>query len=264
MCYDVNFLTKNKIKYARRFADSEKDIKDLEEQLKKLGERIGPHYHASGFEHPDLPVITNENPREIQLLNWGLIPSWTKDVQSAVEISNRTLNARSETMFEKPAYKESSLERRCLVIVDGFFEHHWKNGKSYPYHIFLKDGDPMALGGIWSIWKDRVSGLYRKTFSIVTTKANSLLNRIHNNPKASIGPRMPLIIPKELEKDWLGTTADPVTKDIIGSLIAPFDAEQMDSYTVPRLRGKLAIGNSPQAVEHFDYDELNSNQGELF
>ena len=264
MCYDINFLTKKKIKYAQRFGDSEQDIKDLEEQLKKLGERIGATYYVSGFEHPDVPVITNDSPNEIQLFNWGLIPSWTKDIQSAVDISNRTLNARGETMFEKPAFKEAALERRCLVMVDGFFEHHWKYGKSYPYHIFLKDEEPMIFGGLWSTWNDRVSGLSKKTFSIVTTTANSLMEQIHNKPKASLGPRMPLIIPRGLEKDWLHASDDPVSKEIIDSVIAPFDAEKMDSYTVPRLKGKKAIGNSPLALEHFTYDELNSNQGELF
>jgi len=264
MCYDMNFLTKNKIKYARRFAESEADISDLEDQLKRLGERISPHYHVSGFEHPDVPVITNEEPKKIQLLNWGLIPGWTKDVQAAVEISNRTLNARNETMFEKPAFRDSAKERRCLVIVDGYFEHHWKEGKSYPYHIFLKNDEPMALGGIWDIWKDLVTGLYRKTFSIVTTEANSLMQHIHNNPKASTGPRMPLIIPKELEKDWFLPAVDVASMGLVESVIAPFDEEQMEAHTVSRLKGKLAVGNSPKALEKVNYEELNSSQGELF
>ncbi len=264
MCYDINFLTKNKIKYARRFAGSDQDIEDLEEQLTKLGERVGPHYHVSGFEHPDVPVITNEEPGKIQLFNWGLIPRWARDVQSAVEISNKTLNARGESMFAKPSFKEPAKTNRCLVIVDGYFEHHWKNGKSYPYHVFLKNDEPMALGGIWDVWKDRVSGLYRKTFSIVTTKANPLMQRIHNNPKASIGPRMPLIIPKQFDNDWLLPTKEPVDKAIVENVILPYDDDEMDAYTVPRLKGKLAVGNTPKALERYTYDELSSSQGELF
>ena len=104
MCYDIRFLTMKKIKYAQRFGESEKDIEELEKQLNKIGVKTGPHFHISGFSHPDVPIITGDDRKVIQLLNWGLIPPWTKDVQSAVEISNKTLNSRSETMFEKPAF----------------------------------------------------------------------------------------------------------------------------------------------------------------
>ncbi len=115
MCYDIRFLTMKKIKYAQRFGDNEKDIEELEKQLKKIGEKTGPFFHISGFSHPDVPVITNEDRNEIQLFNWGLIPSWTKDVLSAVQISNKTLNARGETMFEKPTFKNAAKYRRCIV-----------------------------------------------------------------------------------------------------------------------------------------------------
>lgn len=262
MCYDVNFLTKKKIKYARRFSGSEADIEDLEKQLQELGERIPPHYHISGFDHPDMPVLTGES-HSIQVLNWGLIPNWVKDTASAVQLSNRTLNARSETMFEKPSFRESARERRCIVIVDGYFEHQWVNGKSFPYHIFLKNDEPMALGGLWDIWKDPVSGVYKKTFAIVTTAANPLMETIHNKPKASEGPRMPLIIPKSLEADWLADHEEH-TKELVLELSQPYDPDLMDAFTVPRLKGKQAIGNSPEAMKEHRYDELNSSQTELF
>lgn len=263
MCYDIRFLTKKKLQYAKRFGTG-RDIEDLEKQLEELEKRIVPHYHTSGFEHPDVPVITNQEPDKIQLFNWGLIPKWIKDPKSAVEISNKTLNARGELMFEKPSFKHAAKHHRCLVIIDGFYEHHWIKNKSFPYHIFMKNDEPFALGGIWETWEYPDEEIIRNTFSIVTTEANPLLTRIHNKPKASIGPRMPLIIPEEFENTWLKSTTDPVDIQEIKDLIKPYDAEEMDAFTVPRLKGKLAVGNVKRAIEYQPYPELTESQGNLF
>ena len=264
MCYDIRFLTKKKLQYARRFGHNESDIRDLEEQLRKLGEKIPPYYHVTGFDHPDVPVITNIDRKKIQLFNWGLIPGWIKDVRQAVELSNRTLNARSEDMFEKKSFKSAARYRRCLVIVDGFFEYHWKHEKSFPHHILLKNDEPMALAGIWENWKLESEGVSRNTFSIVTTKANSLMAHIHNKPKGSAEPRMPLIIPKELEDEWLKPIEDPLAIEELKEIIKPYDTEEMMAYPVSRLKGKQAAGNAPEAIEKVSYPELESSQGELF
>lgn len=264
MCYNIRYLTKKKLQYARRFAGNEKDIEDLEEQLRKLGERIGPYYHVTGFDHPDVPVITNEERNKIQLYNWGLIPSWVKDVKKAVELSNRTLNARGEEIFGKISYKKAAKDRRCLVLIDGFFEYHWKNEKSYPHHIELKNGEPMALAGLWETWQLDSEDLIRNTFSIVTTKANALMSHIHNKPKGSLEPRMPLIIPKELEDEWLRPVNDELDIERIQSIVQPYDTEEMKAFPVSRLKGKEAVGNSPEAIEKVIYPELESEQGELF
>jgi len=264
MCYDIRFLTKKKLKYARRFANNEGDIKDLEDQLRKLGEKIGPHYHATGFDHPDVPVITDNARNKIQLFNWGLIPMWVKDVRKAVELSNRTLNARGEEIFEKTSYKSAAKYRRCLVLIDGFFEYHWKNEKSFPHHIELINNEPMALAGLWETWKLESEDLVRNTFTIVTTKANPLMAHIHNKPKGSIESRMPLIIPKELEDEWLKPVQDPLDIEEVKSIITPYDPEEMHAFTVPKLKGKQAVGNVPDAIKKVSYPELESNQGELF
>ena len=264
MCYDIRFLTKKKLQYAKRFAGNDKDIEDLEEQLRRLGEKIGPYYHVTGFDHPDVPVITNTERKKIQLFNWGLIPSWVNEVRKAVEISNRTLNARGEEMFEKASYRSAAKHRRCLVIVDGFFEHHWKNDKSYPHHITLKNEEPIALAGLWETWELKSEGILRNTFSIVTTKANSLMAHIHNKPKGSFEPRMPLIIPKDLEDEWLKPIEDPLDIEQLKSIIASYDSEEMLAHPVPRLKGKQAVGNDPKAIERASYPELDSSQGELF
>jgi putative SOS response-associated peptidase YedK len=253
MCYEIRTLTLAKLKYARRYGDSFLDLRKLDELL----QRLTPIYYASGFDHPDLPVITNEKD-EVQMLNWGLIPRWTKSAADVVKIQNQTLNARSETVFEKPAFKESVRERRCLIIVDGFYEHHHKNKKTFPHHIVRKDREPMTLAGIWDTW--RGNGLERTTVSIVTTKANQLMQSIHNNPKTSDGPRMPLILSAEKEKGWLQLDDEKSIQE----LMSPFDDKEMEAYTVPRLKGKQAVGNTESAITKYDYPELSTEQTSLF
>jgi len=256
MCYEVRSLTLAKLKYAQRYGGDILEIRKLEDLL----QRLSPLYYASGFDHPDLPVITNEHPHEIRMLNWGLIPAWAKGAADVVKIQNQTLNARSETIFEKPAFKEAVVRRRCLVIIDGFYEHYHKNGKTFPHHIMLKNGEPMCLAGVWDTW--RGEGLERTTFSIVTTRANPLMTRIHNNPKTSEGPRMPVILPRDKEKLWL--TLDGTNPDALKELMVPYDEREMEAYTVPRLKGKQAVGNTEAAVSHHDYPELTTVQTGLF
>lgn len=261
MCYNKSYLTKRLEKLAKRYGHDEGEVKFIHEQLQKMG--MGPVYHASGFDHPEVPVIISTS-KQIQLYTWGLIPNWVKSAVEAVTISNRTINARAESMFEKPAFRESARERRCLVLVDGFFEHHHKNGKTFPYHIRLKQDEPMALAGLWDEWVDKGSGLVRRTYTIVTTRANPLMARIHNNPKASEGPRMPLILPKAMEHDWLTPIHDQADRELIESLTQPYAESELESFTVRRLTGKEAVGNTPEALQPHRYPELETEQASLF
>jgi putative SOS response-associated peptidase YedK len=96
-------------------------------------ESFKPVYSACGFNFPSLPVITNEENQRILLLRWGLIPFWVKDYASAVSIRQRTLNARADTIFEKPAFRQAIISKHCLVLADGFFEWRHENKKAYPY-----------------------------------------------------------------------------------------------------------------------------------
>lgn len=261
MCYDKAYLTKKKDFYANRIGNSADEVNYQKDQLTKLN--LQATYHVSGFDHPLVPVITDTK-KTIELYSWGLIPSWIKNPMEVVKISNSTINARAETMFEKPAFREPARSQRCLVLVDGFFEHHHQNGKTFPYHIKLKNDKPMILAGLWDEWTDSSSGIARRTYTIVTTKANPTMTRIHNNPKASEGPRMPLILPQGLVIDWLKPINDKVDKDFIETLIQPYDENELETFTVKRLRGKEAIGNIPEALNSFRYPELEEIQGSLF
>jgi len=251
MCYDISIYYDPEV-LERKF-NAEIDREDFEEKS------FPKYYHTSGFDHPDIPVITGQAPGKIQFYSWGLIPWWAKDAADATRLSNQTLNAKGETLFEKPAFRDSVKENRCMVLVNGFFEHHHHGGKTYPYFIRMKDREPFALAGIWSKWK-KVEGLTRYSFSIITTQGNDLLTRIHNNPKLE-GPRMPFILPRELEKTWIREGLDPQE---IKDLIQPYPSESLDNYTVPRLRGKEYLGNKPEVIEPRNYDELQAEQGTLF
>ena len=249
MCYDKSYFTKRLEKYAKRYGGAE-DQKHVQDQLAKI--TINATYHASGFDHPSVPVMIDHS-KTIHLFSWGLIPYWVKSPQEAVEISLRTINARAETMFEKPAFREPARNRRCLVMVDGYFEHHHKNNKTFPYHIRMKDDSPMTFAGLWDEWKDETSGLVRRTYTVVTTRANPMMTRIHNNPKLEEGPRMPLILPEGVEQDWLKPINEKADQDFIESLVQSYDEGQLESFTVKRLRGKEAIGNKPEAIQPIRY-----------
>ncbi len=256
MCYNIAYLTKKKLDYARRFRETG-DMTDLEKVLNELYGKAGPTYYASGFDHPDVPVITNTDPGKIQLFGWGLIPYWVKDPMQAVEISKRTINARGENIFEKPSFRVPAKKQRCLVLVDGFFEFHWKNDKAYPFYISLKSNEPMALAGLWDTWHNSSENITRNTFTIVTTRANSIMTFIHNKPKASEGSRMPVIIPRESEKVWLnGGAVTDKDINIIRRLLVSYDSDALETYTVGKLKGKNAAGNTPRALEKFDYPEM--------
>ncbi|MCM4157591.1 SOS response-associated peptidase [Gramella sp. AN32] len=159
-------------------------------------ERYMPREEINGFSHSPYPVIVDESPGHIQFYNWGLIPFWAKDNK----IQKATLNAKVETLNEKPSFR-NAIKNRCLVIVDGFYEWQWldpKGKEKQKYIIKPKDQDIFALAGIYSQWKNPETGSEMGTYSIVTTEANELMGEIHNNKK-----RMPIVLHKQDRKKWL-------------------------------------------------------------
>jgi putative SOS response-associated peptidase YedK len=255
MCYNVNYLTKKRLEYARRLKGII-DERNLENEFNDILNRTGPVFFVNGFNHPDIPVITNSHPDHLQLMTWGLIPFWVKDPAQAVSLSKRTLNARGEDMFQKPSFRNAARNKRCLILIDGFFEYHWYKEKSYPHFIKMADDEPMLLAGLWETWKYEQEGIIRHTFSIVTTEANPLMTEIHNKPKGSEGPRMPVIIPNGFEKDWLSSVDDPAGKKKVEEIIRPYDESDLIAYTVPKLQGKNGVGNVEEAIREYRYEEL--------
>jgi len=212
-------------------------------------ESYQPVYSASAFTFPLMPVITNENPTQIVLMNWGLIPFWTKYNETAQRIKQLALNARSETIFEKPMFRQSIFAKRCLVVVDGFFEWRHLNDKRYPYYISLTNHQPFALAGIWDKWQDPDTGIESLTFSVITTEANSLMTQIHNTKK-----RMPAILPMENEKKWIDNN---LKRTDIESLLKPYSEMAMEAYPVARSISRLGFNTSdPNVLNKQEYKEL--------
>lgn len=155
------------------------------------------HYNA--FTYPKTPVVANTNVQEIALFQWGLIPTWAKDKS----IQAYTLNAKIETLAEKPSFK-NNINKRCIILADGFIEWQWldaKGKKKQPYLITIPNNELFAFAGIWSEWVDTQTGEVIKTYSIVTTEANNLMAEIHNTKK-----RMPIILNPANEMAWLNGT----------------------------------------------------------
>jgi putative SOS response-associated peptidase YedK len=233
MCVYISITlsgTEIESRYNRKLIPEEKDI-------------FTGFYFASAFEKPSVPVITGSS-NKINFYEWGLIPFWAKDAESAEVIRKKTFNARSETVFEKPSFKNSIMKRRCLIVADGFFE--WKDvgGKKYPYYIKLKDQKIFSIAGIYDIWHDK------RTFSVITTEANGLMAEIHNVKK-----RMPVILKREDEEKWLSET--PVEE--IKSLMVGYDEKFMEAYTVSKLiTAKGTKKNDPDVIARYEYDELKS------
>jgi putative SOS response-associated peptidase YedK len=167
----------------------------------------------NGFSFPLNPVISNEDPNTIQLFNWGLIPSWSRDK----EIRKNTLNARIETIQEKVSFKNCT-QNRCLILADGFYEWQWRDElgkKKQKYLIHLPDNEAFAFAGIYSKWVDKESGELVNTYSIITTEAKGLMSDIHNSKK-----RMPIILNSSNEKDWLENLNLYEFKDLLADLRA--------------------------------------------
>ncbi len=210
-----------------------------------------PIYHASGFTFPEWPVITSENPDKIKLFRWGLIPFWVKDIEQADKIRAQTLNARSETVFEKPSFRLSIHKKRCLVISTGFFEWHDFNKKKYPYFIHLKEIEIFALAGIYSQWVNKLTGEILNTFSILTTSANPLMAKIHNSKE-----RMPLILSPETEHEWLNSD---LSDKQIKSFFPAIDDTKMEAYTISKLiTSRKENSNVPEVQKEFEYQELDT------
>lgn len=155
-----------------------------------------PQENINGFDFPLSPIVIDENPKIITHYNWGLIPSWSKDD----EIKKFTLNARFETVDEKPSFR-NSVNKRCLVIANGFYEWQWLDSKGKnknKFEIGIGNDDLFAFAGLYSEWADTNTGEIKNTYTIVTTVANPLMAEIHNIKK-----RMPIILKKEDEIKWL-------------------------------------------------------------
>ena len=191
-----------------------------------------PRYNIA----PSQPVavIANGETRTLELFQWGLIPSWAKDPK----IGNRLINARAETLAEKPSFRTALKKRRCLVLADGFYE--WKRegnaARKTPMYVQMKDGRPFAFAGLWEAWQSP-EGEWVKSCTIITTTPNALMEKIHD--------RMPVILPPKAYDLWLTSGELPAEKTL--PLLKSFAASQMKAVAVSPLVNSPKF-DSPECV----------------
>lgn len=192
-------------------------------------QQLNEFFNLAGGESPYVPryngaptqqlaVITDQVPNRLQYFRWGLIPFWAKKVPKHIQL----INARAESITEKPAFRQIFKSKRCLIPADGFYE--WVHqGKKVPWRFTMVNGAPFAMAGLWDVWKDEKNQEI-SSFTIITTTANELMAPIHD--------RMPVILDREGSQKWLEDT-EPV---ILQNLLKPFPVDKMKAY---RVSGKV-------------------------
>ena len=200
MCGRYGYSNTNKEKIKKAF------------RLKQIAFDLVPRYNITPGQ--DVPVILNETPQELTLARWGLVPFWAKEEK----IGYKMINARSETIFEKPAFRSSIKKKRCLILADFFFEWKRTEDKKQPFCIRLQSQETLAFAGIWDCWEKGENALV--SCSIITCEPNTLMKTIHD--------RMPVILDSEGQSQWLGES-DP---DKVKEMLTPFSPALMEAYPI--------------------------------
>jgi putative SOS response-associated peptidase YedK len=186
-------------------------------------------------------VVEDGAKRVVTAQRWGLIPPWADDPK----IGSRLINARGETVAEKPSFRASFKRQRCIIPANGFYEWQKRGDRKVPHAIVRKDEKPLALAGLWSSWRDPESGEQVRSFAIITTTANATLAPIHD--------RMPVILPDDAIDTWL----DPNFQDVpaLQSLLRPYPDDLLRAYPVSRLVNDVR-NDGPQLV--FPLEEVSA------
>ena len=198
-----------------------------------LADDPGGHFNVAPTDDAAV-VVQRDDRRAVTTYRWGLIPHWAAEAR----IAGRTFNARSETIAEMPAFRDAFRRKRCLVPVDSFYEWRRENGVRQPYRILRADGLPLVLAGLWDGWRDPETGGIRRTFTIVTTRANAQIADLHD--------RMPVILARDAWATWLNS--HPVDPGELHALLMPTDDEPLEIYPVVGLVNNVR-NNGPELVE---------------
>jgi putative SOS response-associated peptidase YedK len=201
--------------------------------LKEVPE-LNPRYNVAPTQMVGTVVKPeNTDKRQFKMLYWGLIPSWAKDKK----MGSNLINARAETIAEKPAFRSAFKRRRCLVVADGFYEWQHISGKKQPFYIHLPDKQPFGLAGLWEHWESP-EGEIVESCTIITTAANELMQPIHE--------RMPVIIHPQDYDLWLDPNGQK--PELLQPLLKAYPSDRMTAYPVRTLVNK-ATSDSPELIE---------------
>ena len=208
------------------------DLGDLAQRFEFDGSDFSydPGYNIAPTE--SVLTVRNLDGREAAFMRWGLIPFWAKDPK----IGARMINARAETVAEKPAFRKALKKRRCLVLADGYYEWQKTPAGKRPFRIIMHSGEPFAMAGLWETWNDP-KGNVAPSCTIITTAANDFLSPIHN--------RMPVILPRESEEMWLEAEVEDAVA--LTHILVPSPDDALDAYEVSTLVN-YARNDGPEVI----------------
>ena len=201
-------------------------IDDLGNRFRVFDPMMGARSHFNIAPGNEMPVIVRAGENHIAILRWGLIPSWTRDIRAAKPL----INARAETLAEKPSFRSLLKFRRCLVPASGFYEWKKEGNRKIPWYFRLTDEPLFSFAGLYDEWHNP-EGVSVSTYTIVTCEANSLVAPVHD--------RMPVILSRENEERWLAP--DPITPADLKQILVPFLPGRMDAMPVSDLVNNPAI-----------------------
>jgi putative SOS response-associated peptidase YedK len=200
-----------------------------------------PRFNIAPETSPNIPVIVRQRGgNECRLMHWGLIPSWAKDPT----IGNQTINARAESLTEKPAFKHLVGSRRCIIPADGFYEWRKEGKRKVPMWVHLRSREPFGLAGLWDMWR-KPDGKRVESFTIITTEPNEMVRPVHN--------RMPAILQPEDEEQWLDVSRTSFAK--ARSLLKPLPADLMDAHDVSTIVNSAKY-DGPECIQPVSHDEI--------
>jgi putative SOS response-associated peptidase YedK len=213
-------------------------------------DKYRPSYYYHAFGLPEMPAICSGTPDKIQLLKWGLIPSWIKSTDDANVIRYKTFNARSESIDKKPSFSSSFRSKRCIIPINGFFEWQHIGKQKIPWYIYHAENEIFSVAGLYDEWISNTTGETFSTFSIITTDANDLMAEIHNSAR-----RMPVIFDKYSAASWIDLSTS--LPDAL-SLLKPCSSEILKAHTISTLvNDRSANRNNPEVIRPFDYRSGN-------
>jgi putative SOS response-associated peptidase YedK len=206
---------------------------------------FAPRYNIAPSQ--EVPIIVrNDDRNEAKPMRWGLVPSWAQDPS----MGQGMINARAETLLEKPSFKRLVASRRCLVPADGFYEWRREGNRKVPMWIQLKSRVPFAFAALWDYWRDPAGDKDLYSFTIITTEANALLRPIHN--------RMPVIYDKEMGRQWLEESFGDQPM-ILAAVLQPLPSELMEAHEVSRLVNSPE-NDTAECIQPVSSDQLSRPQ----